>query len=117
RSTTPSPVSLTLCTKHPPPTRNPLTSPPRRSSDLVTTDEDPAATVDFSSHVSDVETANANLTYNIVSGPSHGSMSGSGGSQTYTAHLNFHLTSTISHSANDVFDPHKCSSAPCSSAL
>ena len=63
----------------------------------VTTNEDTAATVDFSAHVFDVETTNANLTYTIVSGPSHGSMTGSGGSQTYTPALNYNGSDAITY--------------------
>ena len=60
-------------------TVNPVNDKPVANDFSVTTNEDTAATVDFSAHVFDVETTNANLTYTIVSGPSHGSMTGSGG--------------------------------------
>ncbi len=39
--------------------------------------------MDLAGHAADTETSDANLTYTIVSGPSHGLLTGSGGSRTY----------------------------------
>src|SRR5205085_2932081 len=70
-------------------TVNPVNDAPVANDFSLSTNEDTAASVDLSAHVSDVETSNANLTYTIVSGPTAGTLSGSGGSRTYTPNANF----------------------------
>ncbi len=58
--------------------------------------------------MSDVETADANLTYTIVVGPSHGSLSGTGTGRTYTPAANYNGPDSFTYSVTDRGDPDNC---------
>ena len=63
----------------------------------LSTDEDTSAPITF-----DVAPANNNpLTYTILSGPSHGTLSGTGGSQTYTPAPDFFGTDSLTFQVSD----------------
>src|SRR5207302_114657 len=89
-------------------TVNPVNDAPVANDFSLSTNEDTAASVDLSAHVSDVETSNANLTYTIVSGPTAGSLSGSGGSRTYTPNANFNGSDSFTYKVTDRGDPDNC---------
>jgi len=82
-------------------TVNPVNDAPTATNGSMTTDEDTAGSVDLSSLVGDTETANANLNYQIVSGPSHGSLSGSGTSRTYTPAADYNGSDSFTYKVND----------------
>ena len=65
-------------------TVNPVNDAPLASPTSVSVDEDDSVLVDLAALVSDVETADGDLTYEIVSGPADGDLTGSGGSRTYS---------------------------------
>ncbi len=96
----------------------PVNDTPTAASFSVNTNEDTAALmVDFAANVSDVETGDGALTYTIVSGPSHGILTGTGGSRTYTPTANYNgRPSIIMDSVTDRGDPDNCSTAPCDAA-
>lgn len=100
-------------------TITPLNDTPSASDTSVTTDEDTSVGIDFGPLVSDVETADANLTYTIVSGPSNGGLSGSGQNRTYTPNANFNGTDSFTYKVTDRGDPDDCGavSATCTAAL
>jgi hypothetical protein len=78
--------------------------------------EDEPATVDLRPLVDDVETSDANLTYNIVSGPGHGTLTpvaGANGSFTYAPASNYNGGDSFTYSVTDRGDPDNCSAAPC----
>jgi DNA/RNA endonuclease G (NUC1)/fibronectin type 3 domain-containing protein len=73
------------------------TNPPGAADQSVSTNEDAAK-----SFTLDTANATANpLTYTIVSGPSHGSVNGSNGSETYTPAPDFNGTDTFTYKVND----------------
>jgi DNA/RNA endonuclease G (NUC1)/fibronectin type 3 domain-containing protein len=73
------------------------TNPPGTADQSVSTNEDVAKSFTF-----DTANATANpLTYTIVSGPSHGSLGGSNGSETYTPVPDFNGTDTFTYKVND----------------
>jgi DNA/RNA endonuclease G (NUC1)/fibronectin type 3 domain-containing protein len=73
------------------------TNPPGAADQSVSTNEDAAKAFTF-----DTANATANpLTYTIVSGPSHGSLTGSSGSETYTPVPDFNGTDTFTYKVND----------------
>jgi endonuclease G len=72
-------------------------NPPGTADQSVSTTEDNGTT--FNLTVAN-PTANA-LTYNIVNGPSHGTLSGSNGSETYTPAPDFNGTDTFTYNVSD----------------
>jgi Bacterial Ig domain/Bacterial cadherin-like domain len=98
-------------------TINPVNDAPLANDGSATTNEDTATSIDLSALVSDVETLPANLTYTIVSGPSHGALSGSGTSRSYTPDANYNGADSFTYKVTDRGDPDNCSSGPCSAAL
>src|SRR5215204_5984019 len=75
--------------------------------------------IDFGALVSDGETSDANLTYNITNpDPAKGSLSGTGPTRTFTPAANFNGTVNIDYTPTDRGDPDKCSAAnpPCAAA-
>lgn len=72
-------------------------NPPGAGDQSVSTNEDNAKAFNLS-----VATPNNNpLTYNIVSGPSHGTLSGSNGSETYTPAPDFNGSDSFTWTVND----------------
>ena len=70
---------------------------PVADAGAVTTDEDTAKAITL--HASDVE--GDTLTYSIVSGPAHGTLSGSGTNRTYTPAANYNGSDSFTFKAND----------------
>src|SRR5205085_734623 len=76
----PATVSITV---------NPVNDAPTAGGASPTAAEDTASTIDLSAFASDVETSPANLTYTIVGNPTHGTLTGTGTSRTYTPNANY----------------------------
>ncbi len=72
-------------------------TPPVAQDVRVTTAEDTAKAITLSATDADGDA----LTYHIVSGPSHGALSGSGSGVTYTPALNYHGADSFAFKAND----------------
>jgi Tfp pilus tip-associated adhesin PilY1 len=81
-------VSITITPVNDPPTSGPVT---------LTTAEDTAVALTLPGN--DVE--GNTLTFNIVSGPSNGTLSGSGANRTYTPNANFNGTDTFRFTVSD----------------
>jgi Bacterial Ig domain/Cadherin-like beta sandwich domain/HYR domain/Galactose oxidase, central domain/Kelch motif/Regulator of chromosome condensation (RCC1) repeat len=79
-------------------TVTPVNDAPLANAQSVTTDEDTAASVTLSG--SDVD-AGTTLTFAIVTGPTNGTLTGSGASRTYTPAANFFGTDSFTFKAND----------------
>jgi hypothetical protein len=91
----------------------PINDPPVAASQSLSVDEDGSLPIDLAGLVSDIETADANLTYAIDTPPAHGGLSGSGASRTYTPAANFNGADSITYRITDRGDPDNCSTAPC----
>src|SRR5205814_8225682 len=52
--------------------------------------------------------SNANLTYTVVGSPTHGTLTGSGGSRTYTPDANYNGTDSFTYKVTDRGDPDNC---------
>src|SRR5205814_2051500 len=52
--------------------------------------------------------SNANLTYAVVTGPTHGTLTGSGSSRTYTPDANYNGTDSFTYKVTDRGDPDNC---------
>jgi uncharacterized repeat protein (TIGR01451 family) len=80
-------------------------------------------TFDLRALVSDVETSKSNLTYTIVSGPSHGTLeavSGASGTFSYQPDAGYSGSDSFTYKVTDRGDPDNCSGAPsvsCTSPL
>src|SRR5215217_5590097 len=75
--------------------------------------------IDFGALVSDGETSDADLTYDITNPePAKGSLGGSGPTRNFTPAANFNGTVNIDYTPTDRGDPDKCSAAnpPCAAA-
>jgi Bacterial Ig domain/RTX calcium-binding nonapeptide repeat (4 copies)/Cadherin domain len=94
-------------------TVNPVNDVPQASHGSLATDEDVPATVDLGPLVSDVETSDANLTYEIVTAPVHGQLTGGGSTPTYTPNADFNGSDSFTYRVTDRGDPDGCTSAPC----
>jgi hypothetical protein len=90
-------------------TVNPVNDQPTANDGTLNTNEDQAGTVDLAALVSDVETADANLTYGIVGTPAHGTLSGSGTSRTYTPNPDYNGPDSFTYTVTDRGDPDNCS--------
>ncbi len=94
-------------------TVDPVNDAPQASPLTASVDEDGSLPVDLAALVSDVETSDANLTYDIVSAPAHGNLTGSGGARTYTPAADFNGSDSFTYRVTDRGDPDNCSAAPC----
>src|SRR5215203_2838203 len=107
----PAPVSMLV---------NPVNDTPVATDETRTMSEDGGPlSIDFGALVSDGETSDANLTYNITNpDPAKGSLSGTGPTRTFTPAANFNGTVNIDYTPTDRGDPDKCSAAnpPCAAA-
>src|SRR5215207_6256762 len=107
----PAPVSMLV---------NPVNDTPVATDETKTTSEDGGPlSIDFGALVSDGESSDANLTYNITNpDPAKGSLSGAGPTRTFTPAANFNGTVNIDYMPTDGGDPDKCSAAnsPCAAA-
>jgi Bacterial Ig domain/Bacterial cadherin-like domain len=99
----PAPVPITV---------NPVNDEPLANNDTKTMNEDGAPlSIDFGALVSDVETSDANLTYNIGSPNPSGSLSGTGSTRNFTPAANFNGTVNINYTVTDRGDPDNCGPA------
>ena len=89
-------------------TVNPVNDTPVAAPASLSVDEDHALAIDLSALASDVETSDANLTYTIVSAPAHGTLTGTGGSRTYTPNPNYNGADSITYRVADRGDPDNC---------
>src|SRR5215204_4349381 len=107
----PAPVSMLV---------SPVNDTPVATDETRTMSEDGGPlSIDFGALVSDGETSDANLTYNITNpDPAKGSLSGTGPTRTFTPAANFNGTVNIDYTPTDRGDPDKCSAAnpPCAAA-
>ena len=78
-------------------TVNSVNDAPVAKNQSITTDEDTPK--DVTLEASDVE--NANLTFEIVAAPEHGTLSGTGANRTYTPEGNYHGPDSFTYKAND----------------
>jgi VCBS repeat-containing protein len=107
----PAPVSILV---------DPLNGTPVATDDTKTMSEDGGPlSVDFGALASDVETSDANLTYNITTpDPAKGSLGGTGSTRIFTPAADFNGTVDIGYTVADRSDPDNCSAAnpPCTAA-
>jgi CSLREA domain-containing protein len=92
-------------------TVSPVNDAPAATDDARTMNGDGAPiTIDLASLVSDVETSDANLTYNIVSGPTpaQGTLSGTGSTRTFDSADNFNGSVETIYTVTDRGDPDGC---------
>ncbi len=75
----------------------PVNHAPSATAQSVSTPEDTANVITMAGSDEDGD----GLTYSIVSGPSHGDLSGSGASRTYTPDANYHGADSFTFEAND----------------
>jgi large repetitive protein len=76
---------------------SPVNDAPVASAQSVTTNEDTAKAIALTA--SDVE--GSTLTYTVVTGPAHGTLSGTGSARTYTPAANFNGADSFTFRAND----------------
>src|SRR5262249_6928676 len=86
----------------------PLNAIPVATDGSASTDEDTPKAIDLAALASDAETSDANLTYTIASAPSHGTLSGSGGSKTYTPSPDYNGPDSFTFNVTDRGDPDNC---------
>ena len=103
-TSSPATVSITV---------DPVNDAPVATPTSRTTAEDAQLTLGLATAVSDVETADADLSYEIVSAPAHGTATGT----TYTPDPDFNGTDSLTYRVTDRGDPDNCSSAPCDGSL
>ncbi|HEX8936488.1 MAG TPA: Ig-like domain-containing protein, partial [Pseudonocardiaceae bacterium] len=107
----PAPVSMLV---------NPVNDTPVATDETRTMSEDGGPlSIDFGALVSDGETSDADLTYDITNPePAKGSLGGSGPTRNFTPAANFNGTVNIDYTPTDRGDPDKCSAAnpPCAAA-
>lgn len=92
-------------------TVNPVNDLPIADSQSVTTNSNTAVSITLSG--SDFETALANLIFEVTAGPAHGTLSGSGGSLSYTPNTDFAGSDSFKFTVRDTGDD---SAAPATSA-
>ena len=89
-------------------TVGPVNDVPDATDTSLDVGEDTAAPVDLGPLVTDVETADANLAYNIVTGPAHGQLSGGGQNWTYTPTASYNGPDSFTYRVTDRGDPDNC---------
>src|SRR5829696_3965418 len=107
----PAPVSMLV---------NPVNDTPVATDETRTMSEDGGPlSIDFGALLSDGETSDANLTYNITNpDPAKGSLGGEGSTRNFTPAANFNGTVNIEYTPTDRGDPDNCITAnpPCAAA-
>jgi hypothetical protein len=88
-------------------TVNPVNDTPAAPDASRTTDEDVPLAVDLAALAADVETADADLTFSVTQ-PAHGTVTGTGGSRTYTPTADFNGTDSFTYQVTDRGDPDNC---------
>jgi hypothetical protein len=86
----------------------PVNDAPAAADATASTDEDTPTPIDLGALVSDSETADANLTYEIVGGPTHGQLTGSAASRTYTPSPDYNGPDSFTYRVTDRGDPDNC---------
>ena len=92
-------------------TRGPVNDVPVGRDDTRTIDEDERTTVDFAPLVSDEETADPGLGYDVRIAPADaakGTLSGTGATRTFTPSADFHGTVELLYAVTDRGDPDLC---------
>ena len=89
-------------------TVDPVNDAPLASGTSVSVDEDDSVAVGLAALVSDVETADGDLVYEIVSGPADGDLTGSGGSRSYSPDADFNGADSFTFKVTDRGDPDNC---------
>jgi len=89
---------------------SPVNDAPTAANDSPSTNEDASVMIDLRPLASDVETADADLTYNLVSGPSHGTLNRtpdgqSNGVWQYSPFEDWNGTDSFQYSVTDRGDP------------
>ncbi|MEY2503446.1 MAG: large repetitive protein, partial [Verrucomicrobiota bacterium] len=93
-------------------TVRPVNDVPVATDSSVSLDEDaPPVPIDLGALVSDAETADAGLTYQIVSGPTKGTLSGAGPTVRYDSNDNANGADAFTYRVVDRGDPDGCSAA------
>jgi VCBS repeat-containing protein len=107
----PAPVSMLV---------DPVNDTPVATDETKTMSEDGGPlSIDFGALLSDVETSEANLTYDITDpDPAKGSLGGEGSTRNFTPAADFNGTVNIDYTLADRGDPDNCSAAnpPCAAA-
>jgi hypothetical protein len=83
-------------------TVNPVNDAPTANSQAVSTNGNTPVAITLTG--SDLETSAGNLTFTVTSGPSHGSLSGSGANRTYTPAANYCGPDAFTFTATDTGD-------------
>ncbi|MDQ3688413.1 MAG: Ig-like domain-containing protein [Acidobacteriota bacterium] len=86
----------------------PVNDAPIATDGTATTNEDESVDIDLAALVSDIETGDANLTYEIVSGPTNGTLSSTGANRTYTPNANYNGSDSFTYKVTDRGDPDNC---------
>src|ERR687897_905422 len=111
RTPGPAPVSMLV---------DPVNETPVATDETKTMSEDgDPLSIDFGALLSDVETSDANLTYDITDpDPAKGSLGGEGSTRNFTPAADFNGTVNIDYTLADRGDPDNCSAAnpPCAEA-
>jgi len=109
-SSTCDPTQLTSATRTVTLNVAPVNAAPVASTGSALTNEDASTTVDLKPLVTDEETPSANMTYTIVSGPAHGTLTagGTNGSFVYAPAANYNGPDSFSYQATDTGDPAGC---------
>jgi hypothetical protein len=91
-----------------------VNSKPTANDGTEEMDEDGAPiTIDFGALVSDVETSDANLIYNVADpDPAEGGLSGTGSTRSFDSAVDFNGTVDITYTVTDRGDPDDCTGAP-----
>lgn len=89
-------------------TVTPVNDAPVATDGEVGGPQDTDLSVALDTLVSDVETSAADLTYTIVTNPSHGTLSGSGATRTYTPTAGYTGSDSFTYSVSDRGDPDDC---------
>src|SRR5262249_28385552 len=85
-------------------TVDPVNDAPVSNDGTRTTAEDTPLALNLAALVDDVETSDADLSYEIVSGPAHGTATAT----TYTPDANFNGTDSLTYKVTDRGDPDDC---------
>jgi DNA/RNA endonuclease G (NUC1) len=83
-------------------TINPVNDAPVADAQSVSANEDAPKSITLSG--SDVETTAGNLTYTVTTGPSHGTLTGTGANRTYVSNLNYNGPDSFQFTVTDTGD-------------
>src|SRR5207248_926477 len=89
-------------------TVNPVNDAPLASDSSATLNEDGSTAVNLSALVSDPYPTRRSSDLAVVTGPTHGTLTGSGSSRTYTPDANYNGTDSFTYKVTDRGDPDNC---------